>query len=99
MRPSLRRFGASASSRALSPAYLRQLPAPLTGINLQYGLTLHRPEQVKPLEIEDCRVELRAVTGRGQSSRPVCFSGATYQMALMRCAGPTVRVDSEQLGW
>ena len=44
-------------------AYLRQLPAPLAGINLQYGLTSHRAEQVKTLEIENGRVELRAVTG------------------------------------
>jgi hypothetical protein len=44
-------------------AYLRQLPAPLAGINLQYGLTSHRAEQVKTLEIEDGRVQLRAVTG------------------------------------
>ena len=35
----------------------------LAGINLQYGLTSHRAEQVKTLEIEDGRVELRAVTG------------------------------------
>ena len=47
-----------------SPAtYLRQLPAPLAGINLQYGLSSHRAEQVKTLEIDDGRVELRAVTG------------------------------------
>ena len=32
-------------------AYLRQLPAPLAGINLQYGLTSHRAEQVKTLEV------------------------------------------------
>jgi hypothetical protein len=44
-------------------AYLRQLPAPLAGINLQYGLTSHRAEQVKTLETDDGRVELRAVTG------------------------------------
>ncbi|MBI1338765.1 DUF932 domain-containing protein [bacterium] len=44
-------------------AYLRQLPAPLAGINLQYGLTNHRAEQVKTLETEDGRTELRAVTG------------------------------------
>jgi hypothetical protein len=44
-------------------AYLRLLPAPLAGINLQYGLTAHRAEQVKTLEIESGRVELRAVTG------------------------------------
>lgn len=44
-------------------AYLRQLPAPLAGINLQYGLTAHRAEQVKTLEVNDGRVELRAITG------------------------------------
>ena len=42
-------------------AYLRQLPAPLAGINL-HGLTSHRAEQVKLPEIEDGRIELRAVT-------------------------------------
>jgi hypothetical protein len=44
-------------------AYLRQLPAPLAAINLQYRLTSHRGELVKTLEVEDGRVELRAVTG------------------------------------
>ena len=44
-------------------AYLRQLPAPLAGINLQYGLTSHRAEQVKTLETMDGQVELRAITG------------------------------------
>lgn len=44
-------------------AYLRQLPAPLAGINLQYGLTNHRAEQIKTLETDDGRTELRAVTG------------------------------------
>ena len=43
--------------------YLRQLPAPLAGINLQYGLASNRAELVKTLEAEDGRVELRAVTG------------------------------------
>ena len=43
--------------------YLRQLPAPLAAINLQYGLTSHRAELIKTLEVEDGRVELRAVTG------------------------------------
>jgi hypothetical protein len=43
--------------------YLRQLPAPLAGINLQYGLSSHRAEMVKTMEAEDGRVELRAVTG------------------------------------
>jgi hypothetical protein len=38
-------------------------PAPLAGINLQYGLTNHRAEQVKTFETEGGRTELRAVTG------------------------------------
>jgi hypothetical protein len=56
-------FGQLAGLVGAPAAYLRQLPAPLAGINLQYGLTSRRPEQVKTLEIEDGRVELRAVTG------------------------------------
>jgi hypothetical protein len=56
-------FGQLASLVGAPAAYLRQLPAPLAGINLQYGLTAHRAEQVKTLEIESGRVELRAVTG------------------------------------
>ncbi len=56
-------FGQLAGLVGAPAAYLRQLPAPLAGINLQYGLTTHRAEQVKTLEIEGDRVELRAVTG------------------------------------
>jgi len=56
-------FGQLASLVGAPAFYLRQLPAPLAAINLQYGLTSHRAEQVKTLEIEDGRVELRAVTG------------------------------------
>lgn len=56
-------FGQLASLVAAPAAYLRQLPAPLAGINLQYGLSTHRAEQVKTLEIENGRLELRAVTG------------------------------------
>ncbi|MGQ3049227.1 MAG: hypothetical protein ACT6Q8_22310 [Niveispirillum sp.] len=56
-------FGQLASLVGAPAAYLRQLPAALAGINLQYGLTSHRGEQVKTLEIEDGRTELRAVTG------------------------------------
>ncbi|WP_306119119.1 MULTISPECIES: DUF932 domain-containing protein [unclassified Roseitalea] len=56
-------FGQLASLVGAPAAYLRQLPAPLVGINLQYGLTNHRAEQVKTLETEDGRTELRAVTG------------------------------------
>jgi hypothetical protein len=56
-------FGQLASLIGAPAAYLRQLPAPVAGINLQYGLTTHRAEQIKTLEIESGRVELRAVTG------------------------------------
>ena len=56
-------FGQLTSLIGAPATYLRQLPAPLAGINLQYGLTSHRAELVKTLEVEDGRVELRAVTG------------------------------------
>lgn len=56
-------FGQLASLVGAPASYLRQLPAPLAGINLQYGLTSHRAEQVKTLEVDDGRVELRAITG------------------------------------
>ena len=56
-------FGQFASLVSAPAAYLRQLPAPLAAINLQYGLTNHRAEQVKTLETEEGRTELRAVTG------------------------------------
>ena len=56
-------FGQLASLIGAPAAYLRQLPAALAGINLQYGLTSHRSEQVKTMETATGRVELRAVTG------------------------------------
>ena len=56
-------FGQLAALVGAPAAYLRQLPAPLAGINLQYGLTAHRAEQVKTLEVDDGLVELRAITG------------------------------------
>jgi hypothetical protein len=43
--------------------YLRGLPAPLAGINLQHGLLGHRGELIKTLETDDGRTELRAATG------------------------------------
>jgi hypothetical protein len=48
-------FGQLASIVGAPASYLRQLPAPLAGINLQYGLTNHRAEQVKTFETEDGR--------------------------------------------
>ncbi|MBN8500581.1 MAG: DUF932 domain-containing protein [Sphingomonadales bacterium] len=56
-------FGQLASQVGAPAAYLRQLPAPLAAINLQYGLTANRAEQIKTLETENGRLELRAVTG------------------------------------
>src|SRR5579872_5054279 len=55
-------FGQLATQIGAPAAYLRQLPAALAGINLQYGLTANRAEQIKTLETDDGRVELRAVT-------------------------------------
>ena len=56
-------FGQLSSLVGAPAAYLRQLPAPLAGINLQYGLTNHRAEQIKTMEVANGRTELRAVTG------------------------------------
>ncbi|OMI06591.1 DUF932 domain-containing protein [Bradyrhizobium brasilense] len=56
-------FGQLASQVGAPAAYLRQLPASLAAINLQYGLNANRLEQIKTLETEDSCVELRAVTG------------------------------------
>lgn len=56
-------FGQLCSLVGAPASYMRQLPAPLAGINLQHGLLSRRAEQVKTLEAEDGRIELRAVTG------------------------------------
>lgn len=56
-------FGQLASMVGAPASYLRQLPAALAGINLQYGLSSHRGEQIKTLETDNGRVDLRAVTG------------------------------------
>ena len=56
-------FGQLSSLVGAPASYLRQLPAPLAGINLQHGLLVHRGELVKTLETDDHGVELRAVTG------------------------------------
>ncbi|MBE2277659.1 MAG: DUF932 domain-containing protein, partial [Rhodobacteraceae bacterium] len=63
MAPTHWAFSQLASLVGAPAAYLRQLPAPLAGINLQYGLSSHRAEQIKTFETEDGRTELRAVTG------------------------------------
>jgi hypothetical protein len=56
-------FGQLCSLIGAPAGYLRQLPAPLAGINIQHGLLSHRAELMKTLETEDGRTELRAVTG------------------------------------
>ena len=56
-------FGQLSSLVGAPASYLRQLPAPLAGINLQHGLLSHRAELVKTLEADEGRIELRAVTG------------------------------------
>jgi hypothetical protein len=55
-------FGQLATMVGAPSTYLRQLPAPLAAINVQYGLTSNRAEQIKTLQVEDGRVELRAIT-------------------------------------
>lgn len=56
-------FGQLCNLVSAPTSYMRQLPAPLAGINLQHGLLSHRGELLKTLEADDGRVELRAVTG------------------------------------
>jgi hypothetical protein len=56
-------FGQLASLVGAPASYLRTLPAALAGINMQHGLLSHRGEQVKLLQTETGRTELRAVTG------------------------------------
>lgn len=56
-------FGQLCSLVGTPAGYLRQLPAPLAGINMQHGLLSHRAELMKTLETDDGRIELRAVTG------------------------------------
>ena len=56
-------FGQLASLVGAPASYLRTLPAALAGINMQHGLLAHRGEQVKLLQTDTGRTELRAVTG------------------------------------
>ena len=56
-------FGQLCSLVGAPASYLRTLPAALAGINMQHGLLSHRAEQVKLLQTDEGRTELRAVTG------------------------------------
>lgn len=56
-------YGQLCSLVGAPASYMRQLPAPLAAINLQHGLLNHDAAMIKTLELDDGRVELRAVTG------------------------------------
>jgi hypothetical protein len=56
-------FGQLCTLVGAPAAYLGKLPSAIAGINLQHGLVEHRAEQVKMLQAQDGRAELRAVTG------------------------------------
>ncbi|MBG0511180.1 DUF932 domain-containing protein [Agrobacterium sp. MOPV5] len=56
-------YGQLCSLVGAPASYMRQLPAPLAAINLQHGLLNPNTEMVKTLEMDDGRLELRAVTG------------------------------------
>jgi hypothetical protein len=62
-------FGQLCSLVGAPANYLRQLPAALAGINMQHGLLTHRGEQVKLLETDDGRSELRAVILHSKDDR------------------------------
>lgn len=72
-------FGQLASLVGAPAAYLRQLPAALAGINLQYGLSSNRAEQIKTLETDTGRVELRAVYSLGGSYIPRPISKSVHR--------------------
>ena len=76
-------FGQLCSLVGAPASYMRQLPAPLAGINLQHGLLSHRAELVKTLENDDGRIELRAVTGPDYGS----IWDHELVAAVMRIAG------------
>ena len=63
VRPTHWSFGQLCSLVGAPAGYLRDLPAPIAGINLQHGLLSHRGELVKTLETDDGRIDMRAVTG------------------------------------
>ncbi|MGD1884548.1 MAG: hypothetical protein ACFB11_19910 [Paracoccaceae bacterium] len=55
-------FGLLAGRVGALASYLRRLPAPLVGINLQCEVAKHPAEYVKTKEVANGRTELRAVT-------------------------------------
>jgi hypothetical protein len=91
-------FGQLASLVGAPAAYLRQLPAP-AGINLQDGLTSHRAELVRTLEVDNGRVEPLRTPGRAittASSIPELTSESPVQSGgeeSMAIGGETAVVD------
>ncbi|MCR9195204.1 MAG: hypothetical protein NXH88_10750 [Hyphomonas sp.] len=77
-------FGQLASLVSAPAAYLRQLPAPLAGINLQYGLTNHRAEQVKVLEVEGACPGPRSGDGPNCAPSPAPITAASMTMNSSR---------------
>lgn len=63
VQPTYWTFGQLLGMIGAPATYMLQLPTPIAAINLQYGLAVNRLEQVKTFEIQDCRTELRAITG------------------------------------
>lgn len=61
--PSHWSFGQLCGLVGAPASYLRKLPAPVAGINLQYGLVNHRAEKIKAYSTVNGSVHLRAVTG------------------------------------
>lgn len=55
-------FGQLCSLVKAPAGYLRELPAAIAGINLQYGVTNYRGELMKTYQTKDGSAELRAVT-------------------------------------
>ena len=81
-------FGRLASLVGAPATYLRQLPAPLAGINLQYRLNSHRAELVKTLEVED---------GRARSPALIMAAYTTMNW-LRRCSGSLATAPAIRAG-
>lgn len=62
VRPSHWAFGQMCSMVKAPAGYLRELPAAIAGINLQYGITNYRGELMKTYQSKGGNLDLRAVT-------------------------------------
>ncbi len=90
-------FGQLASLVGAPAAYLRQLPAPLAGINLQYGLASHRAEQIKTFETAICcpdagrclsRVEAAGANTLDATRRSIASAGKTLLETITALNAP-----------